>query len=163
VSRAGNPPIETVGVVDIYAPTSGPYYRLKWHEPDGTPGDTSGGRTLDGARLKAVEIDTRVGSAAGPFAVTRLDVLRGQESDRAMDVDRPLCDKMRARGGTRNMVKQNTSVLRAFLRWGHRHENKYFIAEQAELLLDGISMPSPSIKGTAMPKRRKRVRAVGES
>jgi hippurate hydrolase len=78
VSRAGNLPIDTVGVVDIYAPTSGPYYRLKWPEPDGTPGDTSGGRTLDGARLKAVEIDTRVRSAAGPFAVTRLDVLRNQ-------------------------------------------------------------------------------------
>jgi len=196
VTRAGNPPIETIGVVDIYAPTSTPYFRLKWPEPDGTPGDTSGGRTLDGARLKAVEIDARVGSAAGPFAVTRLDVmrdqflaeatspytgdpwelsqltqvrirmnrmLRGQENDRAMDVDRSLCDKMRARGGTRNMVKQNTSVLRAFLRWGHQHENKYFTAEQAELLPDGISMPSPSIKGTAMPKRRKRARAVGES
>ena len=78
MSRTGNPPIETVGVVDIYAPTSGPYYRLKWPEADGTPGDTSGGRTLDGARLKAVEIDTRVGSPAGPFGVTRLDVLRDQ-------------------------------------------------------------------------------------
>jgi hypothetical protein len=38
VSRAGNPPIDTVGVVDIYAPTSTPYFRLEWPEPDGTAG-----------------------------------------------------------------------------------------------------------------------------
>jgi hypothetical protein len=80
-----------------------------------------------------------------------------------MDVTRPLCDTMRAHGGTRNMVKQNTSALRAFLRWGHQYENTYFTAEQAELLPVRISMPKPSIKGTAMPKRRRRARAVGES
>jgi hypothetical protein len=34
VSRAGNPPIDTVGVVDIYAPTNNPYYGLKWRERD---------------------------------------------------------------------------------------------------------------------------------
>jgi hypothetical protein len=137
-----------------------------------------------------------VRSAAGPFAVTRLDVmleqylaeatspysgepwknshltqtrirlrraLRGYEHFRAMDVTRPLCDAMRAQGGTRNMVKQNTSALRAFLRWGHQHEDGYFTADQAELLPDRVSMPKPSIKGTAMPKRRSPARAVGES
>jgi hypothetical protein len=76
VSPVRRPPIDTLGVVDIYAPTSDPYFRLKWLEPNGTPGDTSGGRTLDGARLKAAEIDARVRSAAGQFAVTRLDVTR---------------------------------------------------------------------------------------
>ena len=45
--------------------------------------------------------------------------LRGHEHFRAMDVTRPLCDAMRAQGGTPNTVKQNTSALRAFLRWAH--------------------------------------------
>jgi len=46
---------------------------------------------------------------------------------------------------------------------GHQHEDGYFTANQAELLPDRVSMPKPSIKGTAMPKRRRRARAVGES
>jgi hypothetical protein len=75
VSRAGNPPVETIGVVDIYAPTSNPYYGLKWREPDGSRRDTSGGKTLEGTQLKAAEIDARVCSAAGPLAVTPLEVM----------------------------------------------------------------------------------------
>jgi hypothetical protein len=78
VSPARRPLVETIGVVDIYAPTSDPYFRLKWAEPDGTLGDTTAGRTLNGARLKAAEIDARVGSAAGPAAVTRLDRLQSE-------------------------------------------------------------------------------------
>jgi hypothetical protein len=78
VSPVRRPPVETIGVVDIYAPTSTPYFRLKWPEPDGTPVDTSGGTTLDSARYKATEIDSRVGVAAGPLAVTPLEVMVGQ-------------------------------------------------------------------------------------
>ncbi|WP_222272349.1 hypothetical protein [Modestobacter marinus] len=194
MSRAGNPPVDTIGVVDIYAPTSNPYFRLKWPEPDGTPGDTSGGRTLEGAQLKAAEIDARVGSAAGPLAVTTLEVMvkqfllearspyktkkhwpnsyktqiedqmhrcvRLHEHYRAMDVDRALCDSMRAQGGTSNMVRQNTTALRAFLLWGF--QKKYFTAAQAELLPRGGSHPAPTILGTEMPARRRQDRHVGQ-
>jgi hypothetical protein len=38
-------------------------------------GDTSGGRTLDGTRPEAVEIDARLSTAAGPLAVTPLEVM----------------------------------------------------------------------------------------
>jgi hypothetical protein len=69
---ARNAPIEWVGEVAVYAPTSKGYYRLKWDEPDGRPGDTSGGRTIEDARYKAAEIDARLAMAAGPSAVTTL-------------------------------------------------------------------------------------------
>ncbi len=194
MSRAGNPPVDTVGVVDIYAPTSNPYYGLKWREPDGSRRDTSGGKTLEGARLKAAEIDARVGSAAGPLAVTSLEAMvkqflfearspykdkkpwkksyldkveeamhrciRHHEHYRAMDVDRALCDKMRAQAGTRTTVTQNTTVLRAFLLWGQ--QNGYFTVAQAELLPEGAAQPAPSVLGTPMPERRRRARRVGE-
>jgi hypothetical protein len=56
VSAARRAPVEQVDAVDIYAPTDGGrYFRLKWTEPDGRPGDTTSGKTLDGARLKAAE------------------------------------------------------------------------------------------------------------
>jgi signal transduction histidine kinase len=194
VSRAGNPPIDTVGVVDVYAPTSNPYYGLKWREPDGSRRDTSGGKTLEGDQPKATEIDARVNSAAGPLAVTSLEVmveqfllearspyktkkpwpnsyktqiedqmhrcLRLHEHYRAMDVDRALCDSMRAQGGTPNMVRQNTTALRAFLLWGF--QKKYFTATQAELLPRGGSHPAPTILGTEMPARRRQDRHVGQ-
>lgn len=35
-----------------------------------------------------------------------------------MDIDRALCDRMRAQAGTLGMVRSNTTHLRAFLRWG---------------------------------------------
>lgn len=64
-------PIETVGAVGIYEPTgSSPYYHLRWFEPDGYKGDTTGGRTLAQARAKAADIDDRLAIAAGPQAVT---------------------------------------------------------------------------------------------
>jgi hypothetical protein len=40
--------------------------------PDGSPGDTTGGRVLDDALAKAAEVDFCVSAAAGPRAVTRL-------------------------------------------------------------------------------------------
>lgn len=194
MSRVGRPPVDTIGGDDIYAPTSAPYYRLKWTEPDGTPGDTSGGRTLEGARLKAAEIDARVGTAAGPLAVTSLEVMvkqflfearspykdkapwkgsyldkvteamhrciRTYEHYRAMDVDRPMCDKMRAQAGTRTTVTQNTTALRAFLLWGQ--QNGYFTIAQGELLPEGATPPAPSVLGTPMPKRQRGARRVGE-
>jgi integrase len=188
-------PVEHVGAVAIYAPTAKGYHRLKWIEPDGRTGDTSGGRDLEGARWKATEIDARLAMAAGPCAVTTLAQLVGQylaegtspytgepwqrsyrqqledtllrtirshEYFRAMDLDRGLCDTLRAQGGTRRMVVQNTSALRGFLLWGYQHRNRYLTAAQAELLPRGAVLPNPSILGTAMPQRRRRARAVGE-
>lgn len=70
-----NAPIEWVGQVAIYAPTSKVYHRLKWEEPDGRPGDTTAGRAIEAARHKALEIDVRLGMAAGPSAVTSLETL----------------------------------------------------------------------------------------
>ncbi len=43
---------------------------------------------------------------------------RNHEHYRAIDVDRPMCDKMRAQAGTRTTVTQDTTALRAFLLWG---------------------------------------------
>jgi integrase len=63
-------PVERVGGVAIYQPTlSKPYFRLKWTEPDGSSGDTSGGTVLDLAILKATDVDARVCGAAGPAGV----------------------------------------------------------------------------------------------
>ena len=59
------------GNVTITGPNTKGYYRLKWHEPDGTPGS----RYLDMARIKAKDIDARISRAAGPKATTRLDVV----------------------------------------------------------------------------------------
>ena len=39
MSRAGNPPVDTVGVVDIYAPTSNPYYGLMIDRFEMKPGE----------------------------------------------------------------------------------------------------------------------------
>lgn len=195
MSAARTSPVEYVGQVAIYAPTSKGYYRLKWLEPDGRPGDTSGSKNLEVARWKASEINARLAMASGAFAVTRLEhlvteyvaegtspytgerwqrsyvkqlednltrTIRLHEHFRAMDVDRALCDTMRAQGGTRRMVIRNTTALRGFLLWGYRHRNQYFTAAQAELLPQRVVMPNPTILGTAMPKRRRRARAAGE-
>jgi hypothetical protein len=79
---------------------------------------------------------------------------------RALDVDRALCDSMRAQGGTPRLLQRNTAALRAFLRWGH--EKGYFTATQAEVLPEGCSSPAASILGTEVPERRRRARHVGE-
>jgi integrase len=89
--------------------------------------------------------------------------VRFHEGYRAMDVTRTVCDTMRAQAGTDRMVRHNTTALRAFLYWGYRHRNHYFTAAQAELLPRGVVMPNPTVRGTAMPKRRKRARGVGET
>ena len=66
------PPLERVGAVRILNPCSKGYYRLKWTEPDGTLGDTSGGKTLEMARAKAATTDQRLSLAVGPLAMTPL-------------------------------------------------------------------------------------------
>ena len=69
-------PVEVVGAVSVFAPTgSRPYYRVKWREPDGRPGDTTGGRDLDAALVFAADIDDRLAMASGPQAVTTLAVM----------------------------------------------------------------------------------------
>jgi integrase len=61
-----------LGGVTITGPNTKGYYRLKWHEPDGTLGDTSGSRDEAYARLKAHDINARLTQAAGPKATTPL-------------------------------------------------------------------------------------------
>lgn len=69
-------PVEVVGEVEVFAPTgNSPYYRLKWHEPDGRRGQTTGGRELAGAVSIAEDIDDRLAMAAGPQATTTLDAM----------------------------------------------------------------------------------------
>lgn len=191
-------PAELVGAVAVFAPTpASPYYRLKWREPDGTPGDTTGGRTLDGALVLAADIDDRLAAAAGPHAVATLAtmvkaylqearspykdkkawkdsqrlqatthlnrMLREHGHLRAMDVTAAVCDTMRAQAGTPNVVRSNTTHLRAFLTWGSVHEPRYFTPQQAQLLPLGAPLPAPALRGTAAPARREDVRRVGEA
>jgi hypothetical protein len=59
----------------VLEPSTKGYYRLKWTEPDGTPGDTSAGKILEHALEKPTEINDRVTSATCPKAVTALDVV----------------------------------------------------------------------------------------
>ncbi|WP_148575017.1 tyrosine-type recombinase/integrase [Nocardioides caldifontis] len=74
-----SPPLETYDGIRIYAPTgigkNGRYYNLRWERVDGTRGKTTGGTTLDQARWKASQVSAYESSAAGPLAVTRLDML----------------------------------------------------------------------------------------
>lgn len=190
-------PVGVVGRVEVFAPTgASPYYRLRWTEPDGTPGDTTAGRDPAAAAEKAAMVDRRLARAAGPAAMTPLRdafaeylvagcspytdrpwrrstraqiednlgrILRGHEDVLALDLDRALCDRMRAQAGTTNMVRINTTVLRAFLLWGYRHSPGYFTAEQAEYLSPGVVMPRPALAGTPAPRRRQTTRRVGQS
>lgn len=65
-----------IGAVTLTGPTSKGYFRLRWTEPDGTPGDTTAGRDLDAAIVKATDLDRRIGQASGPRATCSLsDVL----------------------------------------------------------------------------------------
>jgi hypothetical protein len=59
MSAARNRLAASVGVVKVLEPNARGYYRLKWTEPDGTPGDTSAGRILEPALAKATEINDR--------------------------------------------------------------------------------------------------------
>lgn len=191
------PPAETIGRVRIFAPTARcRSYRLRWTEPDGTPGDTTAGRDLKAARTKATRLDRRLAGGAGPAATTPLGeiftaylahgcspytdrpwrsstrtqiednlgrALRGHEAVPARDLDRALCDALRSRAGTPQMVRINTTALRAFLLWGYRHSPSYFTAAQAEFLTPGVVMPRPALAGTPAPTRRDRTRRVGQA
>lgn len=70
--------------------------------------------------------------------------LRGQGGVRAMDLDRSICDLIRQQAGTHNGVTENTSALRAYLRWGYQHQ--YFTAAQAELLPRAGAIPEPALR-----------------
>ncbi|SFC64248.1 hypothetical protein SAMN04487968_10913 [Nocardioides terrae] len=62
-----------VGNVTVSGPGSKGCYRLTWLNPDGSEGDTTGGRDLDGDIAKAEGIDSWVSSAAGPKAFATLE------------------------------------------------------------------------------------------
>lgn len=191
-------PVQVVGAVDVFAPTgSGRYYRLKWREPDGRRGDTTGGATLEGAVALAEELDDRLAMAAGPQATTLLTtmaqaflaqgcspfgrqdpwsdgharqarthlnrMLREHGHLRAMDVNRTVCDELRAEAGTTNVVRSNTSHLRAFLHWGATQQPPYFTAEQVALLPERALLPQPRRRTTKAPRRRGTTRQVGTS
>ena len=89
MSAASNRLAATVGVVKVLEPNAKGYYRLKWTEPDGTPGDTSAGKILELALEKATEINNRVTSAAGPKAVTALDVVVAEAGEQDADRGQP--------------------------------------------------------------------------
>jgi hypothetical protein len=89
--------------------------------------------------------------------------LRGNDDLPALDLDRARYDWMRAQAGTPNMVRINTTALRAFLLWGYRHSPSYFTAEQVEYLSPGVVMLRPALAGTPAPRRRTRTRRVGQS
>lgn len=89
--------------------------------------------------------------------------LRGHRHRAAMDVTRELLDQMRAQAGTPQMVRINTTALRALLLWGYRHSPSFFTSAQAELLPPRVVMPAPALKGTPAPTRRATARRVGQS
>ncbi|NPD06521.1 site-specific integrase [Nocardioides sp. zg-1308] len=177
-------PLESIGKVNIFDRCSKGYFRLKWTEPDGTRGDTSGGPTMQTARAKATQINARLDLAVGPLAMTSLRdavdllitegrspyphkrtnkpelwkpaqrnnmrkalnrCLYGHAGLRCMDIDleRQVIDTMRAQGGTYNMVRQNTSAMRAFLTWAGKR--KYISYRQAEVLPRGALAPDPAL------------------
>ena len=75
-------PVEVVGAVAVFAPTgTSAYYRLEWREPDGRRGQSTGGRSLDGAIERAEDIDDRLAMAAGPQATTSLDAMSKEYLD----------------------------------------------------------------------------------
>lgn len=88
-------------------------------------------------------------------------VVRAHTQQRAMDVDRKLLDLMRSQAGTPRTRKENATTLRGLLRWGATQG--YFTAEQAELLPVNVYDLAGEVAGTQAPKRRTRVREVGES
>lgn len=68
-----HPPVDTVGQVRVFAPTGRcRSYRLRWTEPDGTPGDTTAGNDAAAATATATGIDRRLARAGGVAAMTPL-------------------------------------------------------------------------------------------
>jgi integrase len=110
-------PVEVIGAVAVFAPTgTSPYYRLKWREPDGLPGDTTGGRTLDDAVERAEQIDDRLLMAAGPQATTTLDAMATEyrHQGRSPHGDRPWSDGYAAQVKTHlNRMLREHGALRA--------------------------------------------------
>jgi len=103
-SAVRSPGAATVGVVRVLEPNAKGYYRLKWTEPDGTPGDTSAGKIHELALEKAEEINDRVTSAAGPKAVTALDAVVAATSPPATAPTRT-----RSPGSTRTRTRSRTT------------------------------------------------------
>lgn len=71
-TRTRETPLCSIGLVNILAPKSSPYYRLTWINPDGEQMDTTAGRELEGAKTKAAGIDANLQRAMGPKALTPL-------------------------------------------------------------------------------------------
>ena len=88
-------------------------------------------------------------------------MLRGREKVCVLDFNRELADAIRAQAGTPKMVRQNTSILRGYVRWGAIHG--YFTTAQAETLPARCLAVAPALGGTPAPSRREAVRAVGTS
>lgn len=136
-------------------------------------GQAAGGKAM--ATLKAITDDylsSGVGrnqKTGGDWSESQLTqmrpkiarVIRGHGHRLGMDVDRQLLDRMRSQAGTRNTRRENATALRGLLRWGATQG--YFTAEQAELLPVRVYDLAGDVAGTAAPKRRTRVRNVGES
>ena len=76
-------------------------------------------------------------------------VVRGQEQCKAFEVDRKLLDLMRLQAGTRRTRKENATTLRGLLRWGATQ--RYFTAEQAELLPPNVYDLAGEVAGTEAP------------
>lgn len=89
--------------------------------------------------------------------------IEGDENLQAMDITREVLDRMRARGGTDNMVKAYTSALRGLLRWGYQASEHYFSPQQAELLPKGGVRPAPTSPSQVRPYRNTGVRLSGDS
>jgi hypothetical protein len=85
----------------------------------------------------------------------------GNEDVPAYMLDRPMLDRMRARAGTTQMVKENTIALRGLLRWGQSHG--YFSVAQSELLPARCAPVDPALRvqGTR-PPRQTTARMVGQ-
>jgi hypothetical protein len=63
--------------VSVLAPTgSSPYYRLTWTEPDGRPGRTTAGLTVEAANAKAAEINAMLERAAGDSGALTLGEIK---------------------------------------------------------------------------------------
>lgn len=66
-------PIQAVGQARVFGPTERcRSFRLRWTEPDGTPGDTTAGSDPGVGIAKATALDRRLSRAAGPAAMTPL-------------------------------------------------------------------------------------------
>lgn len=112
-------PLETIGNVNIFERCSKGYFRLKWPEPDGTRGDTSGRPTMETARAKAAEIDLRLNLAVGPLAVTPLR----KAVDQFVDEGRSPYPHKRTNKPELWKPAQKNNIRKALNRCLHGHEH----------------------------------------